>query len=363
MSQKSHDKDGYFESYEDMLVHELMLKDEPRIKAYKQFMDDNKEMFEGKVVVDVGAGMGILSLLAANAGAKQVFAIEASNISDVCRQIIAKNGYSDRITVIHGTVEEVVLPDDIKADILISEWMGFYLFHESMLGSVIKARDRFLSPDGVILPSTANLYICPVAMKRYQKEHFDYWKNVYGFDFSPALPLAKAARLSQPQITNVELTDCLADPYLVISLDLMFAGEEEIKNIYGMPQFAIEKNDILLGFACWFDVQFEGLIPVMLSTGPGSPPTHWCQTVILLPDALLVSKGETVCCRLQMSQDEEKSRRYNISIEIPEAEEDDDKEDGQDELMSEADGMQSNDHTTNLQCSIQEMIQKAMTPM
>lgn len=64
--------DGYFKSYGDILVHELMLKDEPRVTAYKGFIEENSEIFRDKVVVDVGAGTGILSLLVAKAGAKQV---------------------------------------------------------------------------------------------------------------------------------------------------------------------------------------------------------------------------------------------------------------------------------------------------
>lgn len=62
----------YFTSYEDLQVHELMLKDKSRMMAYKEFIEGNPELFRDKIVVDVGAGLGILSLMAARAGAKQV---------------------------------------------------------------------------------------------------------------------------------------------------------------------------------------------------------------------------------------------------------------------------------------------------
>ena len=64
--------DAYFNSYEDLSVHELMLKDKPRTLAYKTFMEKNAALFKDKIVVDVGAGSGILSLFAAKAGAKKV---------------------------------------------------------------------------------------------------------------------------------------------------------------------------------------------------------------------------------------------------------------------------------------------------
>ena len=64
--------DEYFSSYADLSVHELMLKDKYRTLAYKTFIEKNPDLFQDKVVVDVGAGTGILSLFAARAGAKQV---------------------------------------------------------------------------------------------------------------------------------------------------------------------------------------------------------------------------------------------------------------------------------------------------
>ena len=56
------------------------------------------------------------------------------------------------ITLVHGKVEEVTLPDGIeKVDIIVSEWMGYCLFYESMLNTVIYARDKWLVTDLVII--------------------------------------------------------------------------------------------------------------------------------------------------------------------------------------------------------------------
>lgn len=63
------------------------------------------------------------------------------------------------LKVINARVEDVVLPE--KVDVIVSEWMGFYLLHEAMLESVIVARDRFLKPTGVIFPESATLYSSP----------------------------------------------------------------------------------------------------------------------------------------------------------------------------------------------------------
>ncbi|XP_064596757.1 protein arginine N-methyltransferase 1-like [Liolophura sinensis] len=152
------EEDVYFMSYSDLDIHELMLKDKPRTLAYKNFIEENKKLFKDKVVVDVGAGTGILSLFAAAAGAKSVYAVEASDIAAACNLVVQQNCFENVIKVIHKKVEDVVLPPGVKADILISEWMGFYLFHESMLDSIIHARDSLLKADGFILPSKATLF-------------------------------------------------------------------------------------------------------------------------------------------------------------------------------------------------------------
>ena len=60
------------------------------------------------------------------------------------KKIIQQNGYADRVTVLEGQASDVQLPSGVLADVLISEWMGFYLLHESMLEAVVTARDRLL---------------------------------------------------------------------------------------------------------------------------------------------------------------------------------------------------------------------------
>ena len=72
--------DEYFSSYTDVNVHKLMLKDAPRTEAYRNFIEKNQHLIKGKIVVDVGAGTGILSLFAAKAGAKHVSSIIPSYI-------------------------------------------------------------------------------------------------------------------------------------------------------------------------------------------------------------------------------------------------------------------------------------------
>ena len=85
-------KDYYFDSYSHFGIHEEMLKDTVRTESYRKAITGNKHLFKDKVVLDVGCGTGILSMFAAQAGAKKVIAVECSGIIDSARKIIKANG-------------------------------------------------------------------------------------------------------------------------------------------------------------------------------------------------------------------------------------------------------------------------------
>ena len=87
-----------------------MLKDTVRTEAYRKAIEDNRNDFKGKVVLDIGAGTGILSIFAARAGAKHVYAVENAEIAVFAREIIKNNGFEDKITILKGKMEEIELP-------------------------------------------------------------------------------------------------------------------------------------------------------------------------------------------------------------------------------------------------------------
>jgi type I protein arginine methyltransferase len=139
-------------------------------------LEQNKHLFRGKIVLDVGCGTGILSMFAgiyqpsssslifiisARAGAAKVYAIECSSIVEQARAIVADNGFSDTIEVIRGKMEDITLPCEY-VDIIISEWMGYFLLYESMLDTVLYARDKvsFLTlQSGLTLPLSPSLSV------------------------------------------------------------------------------------------------------------------------------------------------------------------------------------------------------------
>ena len=88
-----------------------------------------------------------------------------------------KNGLEDKITIIKGKMEDIVLPVD-KVDVIISEWMGYFLLYESMLDTVLKARDKYLAEDGIMMPDRACLNLVAIEDSQYKQDKFGFWNNV-----------------------------------------------------------------------------------------------------------------------------------------------------------------------------------------
>lgn len=145
----------YFESYGNDEIHKEMLQDEERINAYRLALSS---LSEKKVVIDVGAGTGILSMIAMDYGATCVYAIEMSKICHAAIQNFQKKTYRRKISMHQCLAEEFTLGNE-KADLIVSEWMGYFLIFENMLPSVLAVRDNCLKEDGVIIPKEASLHI------------------------------------------------------------------------------------------------------------------------------------------------------------------------------------------------------------
>lgn len=325
-------KSEYFRSYANVSVHELMLKDKPRTLAYKMFIEQNSDLFRNKVVLDVGAGTGILSLFAARVGAKRVFAVEASDMAKSCEEIVKINKLDKVVIVVNELVENVELPV-AKVDIILSEWMGFYLLHESMLDSVLFARDKWLAEDGLMVPSHAVIYTVPVNMNDYCLEHFEYWNDVYGFDLSPLANMSVQNTLQQPVIETIDTKQTLSEPKVLADFDLKQVKSAEVQDMEEKFSFEMNSQSVLHGFAFWFEVKFcrqsknieNGIsnnaieekdtdLNLTLSTSPQSEQTHWKQTICFLPMSVSVEKGETIYSKIMLSQDGGNKRQYNISL-------------------------------------------------
>ncbi len=294
---KAQDLDsGYFESYSYNSIHELMIKDRIRTDAYRDFIYDHKRLFKDKIVLDVGCGTGILSMFCAKAGAKLVLAVDNSDIIDKARENVFRNGLQDGVKCLRGKIEEINLPVP-KVDIIVSEWMGYCLLYESMLDSVIYARDKYLAPDGLMVPSHASLRIAPLADSDLKASHIDFWRDVYGFDMTAMLDRAHEEVLAR----LADEKELAAKSFPFLELDLHRTTVEDLSFTKAFTSRWNEGFELLDGFVVWFDIIFgtsrsqnvnagltaaeakkQGL--VSFSTGPYSEGTHWQQGIFLIKE-------------------------------------------------------------------------------
>jgi protein arginine N-methyltransferase 3 len=309
-----------------------MLKDTVRTDAYRDFIYNHKSLFAGKTVLDVGCGTGILSMFCAKAGAARVIAVDNSAIIDKARENIFNNGFADKITCLRGKVEEVNLPVD-KVDIIVSEWMGYCLLYEAMLDSVIWARDKYLKPDGLMVPSHMNMWVAPVADPDYISDHIAFWRDVYGFD----MKAMQAGIHDDAQVLNMPSTTLCADPFPFLQLSLHTTTVKDLVFKRNFQSKLTQNIDALDGFIIWFDTFFlpsrEDTVPedaraeewtkagkpgIAFTTGPFEKATHWKQGVMLIDNVkgqpASHSIGEVLSGELEYAVPEDNSRALTVGM-------------------------------------------------
>ncbi|XP_058112684.1 protein arginine N-methyltransferase PRMT10 [Magnolia sinica] len=334
---KGADFANYFCTYAFLYHQKEMLSDRVRMDAYYNSIFQNQNHFLGKTVLDVGTGSGILAIWCAKAGARKVYAVEATKMSDHARELAKANQVDGIVEVIEGSMEDITLPE--KVDIIISEWMGYFLLRESMFDSVICARDRWLKPDGAMYPSHARMWLAPIRSGLGEQKMHDYessmsdWHSFlddteayYGVDMSvltkPFRDEQKKYYLQTSLWNNLHPHQVIGTPAIIKEIDCLTTTVNEIVNVKAKfsSSITVEKTR-LCGFAGWFDVHFRGSSSnpatqeVELTTAPSTDnPTHWGQQVFLLNPPLRVSEGDDVTVSFSMDRSEVNHRLMEVEF-------------------------------------------------
>eukprot|EP00929_Paragymnodinium_shiwhaense_P020987 TRINITY_DN13814_c0_g1_i1.p1 TRINITY_DN13814_c0_g1~~TRINITY_DN13814_c0_g1_i1.p1 ORF type:complete len:402 (+),score=68.30 TRINITY_DN13814_c0_g1_i1:96-1301(+) len=335
------DNANYFCEYAYMYHQMDMLEDEHRTCSYHNAITQNPQCFEGKVVLDVGAGTGILSIFAARAGAKMVYAVEATNMAEKARRLVEANGLGDTIRVLQGTLETIKL--DCKVDVIVSEWMGYFLLRESMLDSVLFARDKFLKPGGSLWPSHATLYLAPLGpvkalqekAQTFAKEK-DHWatfsndmKQWYSTDFSCLqAEFFKEQRqyyLTTGIFTNLVPKNLAGAACALLELDLSTMSAQEIQKPSSPCRCSmrIQRDSTLDGFCGYFDTPFMGSekepadFGVTLTTEPTTDTsTHWGQQMFGFYPPFKAKKNDILECSMLIGRQEKNHRLLRLEAEF-----------------------------------------------
>eukprot|EP00850_Spirogloea_muscicola_P002003 SM000007S20963 [mRNA] locus=s7:1231302:1234668:+ [translate_table: standard] len=333
----------YFRSYSHAGIHEEMIADHVRTESYRRAITKHASAIRGKVrsaagvaydvVLDVGCGTGILSIFAARAGARKVYAVDASDIALQAKLVVEANGLADVINVIHSKIEEAQL--DEQADILISEWMGYSLLYE--------------------------LYLAPVTNTERLEQFDNFWKDVYGIDMSAIIPAARRSAFEEPCIEIVTPENVLSWPAVVKEINCRTVVTEEVSPISADFHFSSMMLAPLHGFVLWFTVGFDELpsssrnhaigngtlgldqaldssnschskMPteskhsrlfrsantisdmIVLSTAPEEEPTHWAQTLLYMDHDVKVDQDQEICGSIHMKYNDENPRFLDIDL-------------------------------------------------
>uniref|UniRef100_K3WMV1 type I protein arginine methyltransferase n=1 Tax=Globisporangium ultimum (strain ATCC 200006 / CBS 805.95 / DAOM BR144) TaxID=431595 RepID=K3WMV1_GLOUD len=298
----------YFDSYSHVGIHREMITDKIRTDAYRNAILNNPELFKGKVVLDVGCGTGILSMFAAQAGAAKVIGIDRSEMGIVAQDIVNDNGFGNVITIIRGKVEEIELPVD-KVDVIISEWMGYCLLYESMLDTVLFARDKWLAPGGYLFPDKCSMHIQGI---QDSTDRVQFWDEVYGFSMKA---IKSKISIRDAFIEDVPASDVITDRALLQNIDIDHVKYDDL-DFHSDFTLHFAKDAIMHGFVSSFDIGFERDCPrpEYFSTGVEVTPTHWHQVFFHVEQPFQVRQGEVLTGKWWVRRNAENPRFLDVEI-------------------------------------------------
>jgi len=245
------------------------------------------------------------------AGARLVIGIDASDIILQARVIVEANGLSDRVKLFQCPLEKFELPAPLeKVDVIVSEWMGYFLLYESMLPTVLTARERWLAPGGLMLPSSTTMLVAASCHDRLA-----FWSDVYGFTMDN---LAEISR-KEASVEVVPPETLLTEATTFKTLDAGSVQEQDLDFTASFQLVATKDGTVrslVVHFDTFFDCASQGGGCSSFTTGSLGVPTHWKQTVLYLRAPLAVVEGDRISGMIGGVRAPAYARGYDISATV-----------------------------------------------
>jgi tetratricopeptide (TPR) repeat protein len=264
--------------------HIPMINDFERNDAYDASLA--RAVKPGDLVLEIGTGSGIVAMMAARAGAGKVVTCEVvPALAEAAVETIARNGYSDKITVISKKSTRLEVGTDMpeKADVFVSELINIGMLAPNMLQILSHARRHLVKPEGAIIPAAARVYgallECPLLSA------INPVGKIAGFD------MGNFDQFRSPAYAQIDLA---ADPHRFLSapfnaLDFDFRVDMATR---GVQQIAIPvtEDGLLHGVAFWFDLFMDDTITYQSASLARS--NHWKQAADFFPKPIPVKAGD-----------------------------------------------------------------------
>ena len=247
-----------------------MLEDTTRVDAYAKALEAAIVPGES-IVLDIGCGTGILSMLAVEYGAKHVYAIESGPIISLAKKLADANQLSDKITFLQGKFEDIELP--VKVDIIVSETLGLAAVEENTVALMRLATEHFAHESTVLLPSSFDIYLAPTSTTCLD-EHITFWdQKISGFDYSLLTDISYNNIYSRLYVAQ---SDIISKPQQVCSYTLGRDTDASCKNTL---HFIMPKATTITGYVLTFRVHFDQRKHNSL-LDTETMQTHWAQALL-----------------------------------------------------------------------------------
>lgn len=263
-----------------------MIADRVRVEAYAEAL--RKTVSKGSVVVEIGTGPGIFAVLACQAGAGSVYAIESGEIIQVAREVAAANGCADKIEFFEELSNRVTLP--VRADVVLSDLRGVLPFFQRHIPAIVDARRRFLAPAGTMIPRKDLLWAAIVEAPKTYGELVDPWEqNPFGQNLSPARLLV----VNNVQKVRVNPDQLLTGYRLWTTVDYASIENHDAR---GNLAWTVERAGTGHGMLVWFDADLAD--GTSFSNAPGAPETIYGSLFFPWTRPVPLVAGQTVCASL-----------------------------------------------------------------
>jgi type II protein arginine methyltransferase len=265
--------------------HRSMLADTARNEAYESAI--RAAVRPGDLVLDIGAGSGLLAMMAARAGAARVVACEADPLlAATAREIVARNGYGDAVEIVAERSTKLEPAGALAggADLIVSEVFSHTLLEEGAIETLNHAMKELARPGARIIPGSASIQ---VALVEFQEEILPPLGDVAGFDLS-LFDRHAPRRMSVPlKSRHLNLRSAAAPLF-----DFDFTrGEAPVEQRRKLA--LASRGGRVNGIAQWIRLQLTDEIAFENSPGPGRW-SHWPCVLYPFDSPLDTAEGEPV---------------------------------------------------------------------
>lgn len=264
--------------------HRHLVRDPAQLEFYRAITEAVKP---GDVVVDLGTGSGLHAMLAAQAGARKVYAIDSEPVLELAKRAALASGFH-QIEWIQGNSKTVDLPE--KADLLITN-IGFF----QMVKCLPDAIRRFVRPGGRIIPERVRYFAAPVSLPDWYEDTIEAWRTPrFGLDLSSF----RDASVQFPHFRNLSGQELLADAQQAFTVDFQVGMEA----VYSAElSFDFTEATTIHGFAGWYSFELSPGISFSAAPPLAVSSEVWTQAIFPLESPLHLPQGGRVQFRLTMA--------------------------------------------------------------